>query len=182
MARRGLDSTLDIVRARAPIGTELDVVFTVPEHLQPGSLADRARGRRAVIAVGGDGTVAEATTAVHGLEIPVAIIPSDSTNVIARSFRIPREPAAAADLVFGHHAMRTIDVGLCNGRRFLHMGGAGFDSRMFEATSHSLKKRLGWIAYLQGASKTILAPAIRFSIEVDGTVVECASPLVLGQA
>jgi diacylglycerol kinase family enzyme len=50
---------------------------------------------------------------------------------------------------------------------------------MFEAICHNLKKRLGWVASLQGASKSILVPAVRFSIEVDGTVAECASPLVL---
>ena len=142
-------------------------------------LAERARGRRAGIAIGGDGTVAAATTAVHGFEIPATIIPSGFTNVIARSFRIPRIPVVAVNLAFGHHLIRTIDVGLCHGRRFLHMGGACFDSHMLDAICHNFKRRLGWVASLQGASKSILVPAVRFSIEVDGMVVECASPLGL---
>lgn len=179
MARRQIEDIVRTLRDRAPSDSSLDIVFTKPEHMQPDALIERARQSRGVIAVGGDGTVAEAATAVEGHRIPLAIIPAGSTNVIARSFRIPRDPETAADLAFRQPAIRTIDVGLCNGRRFLHMGGAGFDSRMFEATSRELKKRLGWVAYLQGASRTILAPAAKFSIDVDGATVECASPLVL---
>jgi diacylglycerol kinase (ATP) len=179
MARRDTDSIIEIIRVEAPSGAELDVECTAPVRFDAGYLRERAAGCEAVIAVGGDGTVAETTTALDGLDIPLGIIPAGSTNVIARNLKIPRNPRDAASLIFRRPATRRIDVGLCNGRRFLHMGGAGFDSRMFEATSLSLKKRLGWAAYLQGASKTIFAPPARFSIAVDGTTVECVSPLVL---
>lgn len=179
IARRGAESILAAIRELAPVDVEFDVEYTSTTHCAAGSLAGRARNCDAVIAIGGDGTVAEAATASEGVDVPLGIIPAGSTNVIARSFGIPKDPRAAAALILEQPRTRRIDVGVCNGRRFLHMGGAGFDSRMFEATSRRLKQRLGWLAYLQGASKTILAPPVQFTIDVDGTIIECASPLVL---
>jgi YegS/Rv2252/BmrU family lipid kinase len=179
VARQGADTIVGILREAAPSGTEFDVHYTSIEHQVPGSLAHRAANCTAVIAIGGDGTVSDAVTAVEGIDIPIGVIPAGSTNVIARSFSIPKDLRAAAELALARPATRRIDVGICNGRRFLHMGGAGFDSRMFAATSTSLKHRIGWPAYLQGASKTILAPSAYFSIDVDGARVECESPLVL---
>ncbi|MCC6790745.1 MAG: YegS/Rv2252/BmrU family lipid kinase [Thermomicrobiales bacterium] len=179
MARRGANSIVDRLQSLAPPDAELDIEFTRPSRMAPGELKERAASAVALIAIGGDGTVAEAVTAAAGAEVPLGIIPAGSTNIIARSIGIPNDLDAAARMVFGDHARRRIDVGVCNGRRFLHMGGAGFDSRMFALTSRSLKRRVGWLAYLQGASKTILSPPVIFTIIVDGQTVECESPLVL---
>jgi undecaprenyl-diphosphatase len=59
------------------------------------------------------------------------------------------------------------------------MAGAGLDSRLFAATNPTLKRRLGWPAYVPAALRNILAPASHFRISADGTVVELDSPLVL---
>src|SRR5688572_5072710 len=149
-ARQGIETILTTLRGVAPPETEFDLHYTTVEHQVAGALANQAAGCTAVIAIGGDGTVSDAATAVEGVDLPIGIIPAGSTNVIARSFSIPRDPRAAAHLALNPRATRRIDVGVCDGRRFLHMGGAGFDSRMFAATSTSLKRRLGWPAYLQG--------------------------------
>lgn len=179
VARKGAERIVEMLRAEAPPNVELDVHFTTPDHFASGDLREQASRCEAAIAVGGDGTVADTTTAIDGVDIPIGIIPAGSTNVIARNFRIPADPKAAAHLAFTRPATKRIDVGLCNGRRFIHMGGAGFDSRMFAATDRRLKKKLGWLAYLQGASKSITAPPARFVIDVDGVELECPSPLVL---
>lgn len=147
--------------------------------MEPGALADRLDDCEAVIAVGGDGTVAEVATAIDGRAIPLGIIPAGSTNVVARNLRLPDDPIEAATLIFRRPNTRRIDVGICNGRRFLHMAGAGFDSRIFATTSKRLKRHLGWVAYLQGATQTIFEPPVHFNVAVDGTALECESPLVL---
>jgi YegS/Rv2252/BmrU family lipid kinase len=179
IARRGADPILDRLRQLAPAGVELDIALTRPDRLRPGELAERANGAVALIAVGGDGTVAEAVTGVTGVEIPLGIVPAGSTNIIARNIGIPQDLDAAARLIFGEHRAKRIDVGVCNERRFLHMGGGGFDSRMFALTSRSLKRRIGWLAYLQGATRTILAPPVTFTVIVDGQVLDVQSPLIL---
>jgi YegS/Rv2252/BmrU family lipid kinase len=179
VARRNAESILEVLREMSPAGSVFDVTHTAVDRLEPGSLSAQAQGSSAVIAVGGDGTVAEAATAIEGTELPIGIIPAGSTNVIARSFSIPKDVRQAARIVFERPTTRVLDVGICNGRRFLHMGGAGFDSKMFAATNQTLKRRLGWFAYLQGATKSIIAPSSYVTVNVDGTVLECSSPLVL---
>lgn len=179
IARRGAESMIDVVRRLAPPDARIDVVYTGPRLMEPGAVGDEALAYEAIIAIGGDGTVAEAATAIDGRPVPIGIIAAGSTNVVARNLRLPIDPIAAAELIFRRPATRQIDVGICNGRRFLHMGGAGFDSRIFAATSKRLKRHLGWVAYLQGATQTVLDPPVRFHITVDGTVIDCESPLVL---
>ena len=178
-SRRDAAVALAAVRTAAPPGATFDVVETRPERMQPGVLQPRASGCAAVIAIGGDGTVAEAITGIDGLQIPIGIVPSGSTNIIAQNLRIPNDAAQAAHIVFERATTQRLDVGICNGRRFLHMAGGGFDSRMFERTNPRMKRKVGWPAYLGGASRSIRAPAADFTIRVDGTVVECRSLLVL---
>jgi diacylglycerol kinase family enzyme len=85
----------------------------------------------------------------------------------------------AAALLFGPHEVRRIDAGRCGDRRFLHMAGAGLDSRFFERTSRGLKRRIGWLAYLPAATLALRHPPARFTIEVDGQSMTVTSPLVL---
>ena len=179
MARRGADSIIEVVQRVAPPNARFDVLFTEPTPIQPGALGDRVELYEAVIAIGGDGTVAEVATGLEGKDVAIGIIPGGSTNVIARNLQLPYDPVDAAGLIFRRPAVRKIDVGICNGRRFLHMAGAGFDSRLFAATSKRLKRHLGWVAYLQGATQTIFERPVQFTVTVDGTAMECESPLVL---
>lgn len=179
IARRGSEAIIDVLRQVAPPDAEIDVAHTSRDLYPTGALKDRAAGCEAVIAIGGDGTVADAATATAGSGVALGIIGAGSTNIIAKNLGIPIDPQAAAKLIFDRPMTRMLDVGICNGRRFLHMGGAGLDSRMFAVTNKWLKRHLGWLAYIQGASQTIFAPPAHFKITVDGEVVECDSPLVL---
>jgi diacylglycerol kinase (ATP) len=63
---------------------------------------DRARravdgGPRALVAVGGDGTVHLAGNAVAGTDVPLAIVPVGTGNDAARSLDVPMAPDAATD-------------------------------------------------------------------------------------
>jgi diacylglycerol kinase family enzyme len=166
-----------VLEQTAPSDVDLTIHETTAEPIAPDLIP--SDGIEAAIAVGGDGTVADVATALGDRPIPLGIVPGGSTNIIARYLGIPVSPKKAARLIFGRHAIRRIDAGLCDGKRFLHIAGAGFDSRLFMATNRSLKRRTGWLAYLPGAAKSMLMPPSRFVIDVDGNVLEIASPLVL---
>ena len=88
-----------------------------------------------VVAVGGDGTVADVATGIFGSSAALAIIPAGSTNIAARSLDIPTDPAAALALICGSNQRRSIDVGRSDDRSFVHMAGAGVDAALFHATS-----------------------------------------------
>jgi diacylglycerol kinase (ATP) len=164
---------------RLPAGIHLEVQETrAGENAR--SLALRLReGTAGMVAVGGDGTVSSVAAALHGTDIPLGIIPGGSTNIIARELGIPSALEPAVQLLFDDFAVRQIDVGVCNDNHFLHMAGAGFDSRLFDMADPALKKRIGWVAYLPAAIKALRDPARKYRLVIDGERIEVESPLVL---
>lgn len=132
-----------------------------------------------VVAVGGDGTVADVASGIYGSSAALAIVPAGSTNIAARSLGIPADPVAALALICGSNRLRPIDVGRCDDRSFVHMAGAGFDAVLFHATSPVLKRRLGWVAYIPAAIAALRLPPSDIRITADRMTLEARSPLVL---
>ena len=177
--RRDVRLVIAALRAAAPDDVEIDVRITSRAG-EARELAERhAVGVRLIIAVGGDGTVGEVATAVVHKEIPLAILPGGSTNIIARELRIPTRAADGAALIFGPHRVRRIDAGWSERRIFLHMAGGGFDSRLFARSNSAWKRRVGWLAYIPAAARTLLDRPATVRITVDGTEHRARSPLVL---
>lgn len=171
---------ITILRRYAPPDVELDIRWTTPSRDLRPLIADCLPRVAAVIACGGDGTVADVVTALEGFDhLPVGIIPRGSTNVVARENGIPLDVESAVRLIFGEHAIASLDVGYCLGRRFLHMGGAGLDSRLFCSTHQGLKRRVGWLAYLVAGVQNLFAPPVWFTISTERQTVRLRSLLVV---
>ena len=90
-----------------------------------------AAGTRAVVAVGGDGTVHAALQAVAGTSTPLAVIPAGTGNDLVRALGGPTDPAAAArtaaeDLVAG--TTHAVDAGRTGDRWWATVLCCGFDS------------------------------------------------------
>src|SRR4029079_2655516 len=132
-----------------------------------------------VVAVGGDGTVADVATGIFGSAARLGIVPTGSTNITARCLDIPRGARRAVELIAGPHARRPIDVGRCAEPCFLHMAGAGFDAEWFGATSPTLKRSMGWVAYLPAAATAIRLPPAHVRVVTDDDAIDAMSPLVL---
>lgn len=132
-----------------------------------------------IVAAGGDGTVSDVASALRGHDIPLGILPAGSTNIVARDLGIPTNIRAASALLFGRHELRRIDVGTCGDRVFLHMAGAGFDSTFFDLTNPSLKRRIGWAAYLPSAVRALHRPSAHYVVRTEGAELRVTSPLVL---
>jgi YegS/Rv2252/BmrU family lipid kinase len=138
-----------------------------------------ARSAAVVVAVGGDGTVADVATGIFGSEALLGIVPAGSTNIAARSLGIPAQPAAALALFGGPHRIRSIDVGRSEDRSFVHIAGAGFDAELFRSANPTWKRRIGWFAYLPAAVAAIRLPPSDLRITADGAILEVRSALVL---
>jgi diacylglycerol kinase (ATP) len=86
-----------------------------------------SQGRlRAVIAAGGDGTfrlVAGHTTA----EMPLAILPLGTENLLSKYLEVPAEPADIASVIVAGCTVQ-LDAGEANGKLFTLMAGCGFDA------------------------------------------------------
>ena len=138
-----------------------------------------AKSADIVVAVGGDGTVADVATGIYGSSAALAIVPAGSTNIAARSLGIPADAAAALAPICGPYRIRSIDVGRSDGRSFVHMAGAGVDAALFHATSPVLKRRLGWLAYIPAAVTALRLPPSDIRISTDTEILEARSSLVL---
>jgi diacylglycerol kinase (ATP) len=90
-----------------------------------------ADGYDAVVAAGGDGTVAMVAAQLLGAPTALGILPLGSAMNVARSLGIPREiPDAAGIIASGQR--RRIDVGFASdGTMFLEVASVGLSARMF---------------------------------------------------
>ena len=116
------------------------------------------RGFDAVVAFGGDGTINEAAQGLVGTDVALGLIPGGSTNVLARSLGVPRDPVEATAFVASHltsGTARTINVGRVNGRYFLFSAGVGLDAEVVkrvEADPEAKRRRGEWF-FLSNALK-----------------------------
>jgi len=170
---------LSAVRAAAPAGWTIEVRFTKRGADPVADLREQAASADLLIAAGGDGTVAKVAEIALECQVPLAILPAGSANALARDLGLPFDPGAAARLIFGPHLVRQIDIGRCNGHPFLHMGGAGIDSKMFLATDTRLKKRHGFMAYFLPAFREVFSPPSTFRLSTEHGSFTAISPLVL---
>ena len=164
------------------LGDQVEFEVRVANSSSEATLAaNQAAGSAAiVVAVGGDGTVADVATGIFGSSAALAIVPTGSMNIAARSLGIPADPTAALALLCGSYRLRSIDVGRSDDdRSFVHIAGAGFDAALFHATSPILKRRLGWFAYLPAAVAALRLAPSDVRITADGVILDARCPLVL---
>ncbi len=121
----------------AEIVTDLDALGPLAHALE-------AEGRlRAVIAAGGDGTVAEVVNRTSPTTA-VTVYPLGTANLLAGYFSIRRDARAMAQLV-SDGALVRLDAGRAGGRIFLLMVGCGFDADVVERLHR--RRRGGHISY-----------------------------------
>jgi YegS/Rv2252/BmrU family lipid kinase len=118
-------------------------------------------GFEVIVAVGGDGTVAEAAGGlVHApVKVPLAHVPVGSANVIAIALSLPWMTRSAADVIKEGH-VRSFDVGYLPdvNRHFLLMAAIGFPARIIKDSSRKWKNLIGVFAYLGAGLRNLFAP------------------------
>jgi len=130
----------------------------------PGSATQIARQavehrRGMVIACGGDGTINEIVNGLAGSQVPMAVLPAGTANILAKELEIPWDIPHAARLIPGA-TIRRIALGIAyhvngngagaiprNGRYFLSVAGAGPDGAIVNGVHGGLKKSAGILAY-----------------------------------
>ncbi len=120
-----------------------------------------------VLACGGDGTVIACAEGLAGGRIPLAVIPAGTGNLLARNLRLPFGLDDALVVALTGDDM-PLDMGSANGKPFVVMAGVGLDAKMLESTSESVKKRLGWAAYVISALRHLRDRPMRVRLRADG--------------
>jgi diacylglycerol kinase family enzyme len=98
-----------------------------------------------VIAWGGDGTLNEVAGPVIGTTTAFGIVRAGSGEGLARSLRVPRDPALALAAALGGPLAR-MDVGYFGDRHFLNVAGVGFDAAVGAAFNR--RRRRGLFGYV----------------------------------
>jgi diacylglycerol kinase family enzyme len=124
-----------------------------------------------VVVAGGDGTVRVVCAELAGTDIPVAVLPAGTGNLLARNLGISLDmDDALTEVLDGTE--RRIDSVLIEGDeltsdRFVVMAGMGLDAAIIADAPDDLKKRVGWAAYVVSTIKNLNHPSVRVEITVD---------------
>jgi YegS/Rv2252/BmrU family lipid kinase len=118
------------------------------------------------VVMSGDGLIGAVGGAMAGSETPLGIVPGGRGNDLARVLGIPDDPEGAVEVLAAGHTRR-IDVGEANGKRFLGIASAGFESEA-NRIANETKFLRGNLVYAYAALRTLLRwkPA-RFTVRVD---------------
>lgn len=117
-----------------------------------------------VIVAGGDGTVRAVGEALRGSGIPMALLPSGTGNLLARNLDLKLDDLEGSIRSALSGEDRKIDMGVIEIHRedgsvdtqsFLVMAGLGIDAKMIENTNEKLKKRVGWLAYVDAIARSL---------------------------
>ena len=148
-------------------GRKLIWLETTPEDSGQGLAKDAVgRGADLVIATGGDGTVMACATALACSEVPLAVLPLGTGNLVAANFDIPTDFDQALEIALTSRRRR-IDLGATGDGRFVIAAGMGFDAAMLRDANHTLKARIGPLAYVWSALGDLRRPRASYRLRLD---------------
>lgn len=137
-----------------------------------------------LVVAGGDGTLRVVVQTLYDAKVlekfKIGLIPIGTGNILARNLSLPvgSTEAAAKRLVSAKE--HRIDLGLADiewthsatalPRKLVFTGiaGIGQDARLMQNTDPASKRRIGWIAYIEGGFRSLPLKFERFELEVDG--------------
>ncbi len=123
-----------------------------------------------VMVAGGDGTVRAVSSQLAGTEMPMALIPAGTGNLLARNLSIPMDTDAAIRLAL-RGRLEAIDMVTCTfddgEERFVVMAGMGLDAQIMESTDSGLKKVIRSGAYAVAAVQNAVPDPFNATITLD---------------
>lgn len=131
-----------------------------------------------VLVAGGDGTVRAVAETMTDTGVPLSIVPSGTGNLLARNLNLPLTDPDAMIRALLEGEVFAADAGVARLRRpdgtteehgFVVMAGMGLDAAMIANTNPQLKKTVGWVAYVDGAARSLVkAKPFRIMYQLDG--------------
>lgn len=128
-------------RLHAEVMTDLD------QLKERAAQAQKSGVLRAVVAAGGDGTVATVANLTEP-GVPIMPLPLGTENVLSKHLKMSADPGAAVrTLMDGEIA--TLDAGCANGRLFLLMAGCGFDAEVVRRVHSARVGHINHLTYIK---------------------------------
>jgi len=159
-----------------PLGVEWDVVIT-HDSGDARRLAEEAAvaGIDVVAAYGGDGTVMEVAHGLMGSNVPLAILPGGTANLMSVELGIPRPLEEAAQLIGDPNSrVQLVDMGQAGERLFMLCVGMGYDAEMIRLADREQKDRFGVLAYvISGVKALFTSKVVDYQVTIDGEELSC---------
>lgn len=124
--------------------------------------AKRTNSIRAVVVIGGDGTISSVIQSFANTNTPIAIFPTGSGNDTARMFQLTNDPERFLEALFAYQ-ITTIDLLKVNERFGITIAGVGIDAMIGHRVNQAFYKpilsklRMGPLAYLIAATLSVLS-------------------------
>lgn len=107
-----------------------------------------------IFACGGDGTVGACAAALDGKDIPIGVIPTGTTNVLAFELGLPAHAVRAARALAGATRRVPFRTWKANDQTMLLQLGVGFDGKLLRNTPRRVKRALGFLGVSASALLT----------------------------
>lgn len=147
-------------------------------------ICESASGVRNIVVLGGDGTVNEVINGIKDYDdVVLGYIPSGSSNDLARSLKLPKDPIESLKRILTPNRFQYVDTGCVNSaqnefqRKFAVSCGLGFDAGIcVEANRSKLKKvlnkfGLGKLTYFMVTLKELMStPFMDAEITIDNKI------------
>jgi diacylglycerol kinase family enzyme len=118
----------DLIGALQHRGLQVERVESLDGLSEQSSQLLQCGQLRAVVAAGGDGTVAEVVNRTIP-DTPIAVYPLGTENLLAKYLKVESDAEKFARML-AHGRTVYLDAGRANGRLFLLMAGVGFDAEV----------------------------------------------------
>lgn len=113
-------------------------------------------GYDAIAAAGGDGTVSAVAAGLISSQVPLLILPVGTGNLLARDLGVPMDINRALELLEGGSAVQMLDAMNVNGEYHVLNVGVGWSSLIIKHTDRRDKRRLGILAYVITAARSLI--------------------------
>ncbi|HET7725086.1 MAG TPA: diacylglycerol kinase family protein [Propionibacteriaceae bacterium] len=123
-----------------------------------------------VLVAGGDGTVRVVCSELVGSDVPVALVPAGTGNLLARNLGVPLDEQKAFDVAFEGVASAIDVVRFTAGdhtEHFVVMSGMGGDAEVMADTNPELKKVVGSGAYFLAAAQKVGSTPYDITVTLD---------------
>lgn len=170
---------LKVWKKTLPLVTQMDIKFksyyiSSQEDLLHIKQAINSLHVKALIIVGGDGTIHHALKLIENTSIPLGIIPAGSGNDFARALNIPKNYRDALTKIITGKTKK-IDLIKVNENACATVVGVGFDAKVAEITNQSKVKqwlniiKFGKFAYVLGVLRSVFSyKPTNIVINIDG--------------
>lgn len=168
-----------VLNALVHTGVEVDVRPTTKRgDAEAFARAASAMTHDVIAVAGGDGTINEVVNGLSDPNLPLAVIPMGTANVLAHEIGLGGTVKEIAETIaFGKP--RRISVGVVNGRRFVMMAGFGFDAYVVSQVKPAVKRLLGKMAYVLSTLAALASFKFpKYRVTLDGKTFDVASAVI----